>query len=202
MFNKDRHHRQSIRLRQYDYAQSGAYFVTICTQERACLFGVIEEDNMHLNDAGRMVQAVWTDLPNRYPGVEIDAFIVMPNHVHGIVSIVDNVGAPLVGAHHLGTPVSANHDSDGDDRTKRAPTRGAPTLGNIIGGFKSIATVEYGRGVAKHAWPAFSCRLWQRIYHEHIIRNEKSLTQIRQYIEENPHRWDFDHENPASQKLS
>ena len=106
MINKDRCHRQSIRLRNYDYSQSGAYFVTICTQDRVSLFGEIEEDTLHLNAAGRMVHSVWTDLPSRYPGVEIDAFIVMPNHVHGIVFIVDNVGAPLVGAQYPGTPVS------------------------------------------------------------------------------------------------
>jgi putative transposase len=83
----ERHHRRSIRLKGYDYSQAGAYFVTICTQDRACLFGDVVNGEMLLNAAGRMVQTVWDDVPNHYPGVELDAFVVMPNHVHGIVVV-------------------------------------------------------------------------------------------------------------------
>ncbi|MGF1614694.1 MAG: hypothetical protein ACFCVA_12530 [Gammaproteobacteria bacterium] len=82
------HHRHSIRLQGYDYSQAGAYFVTVCTQKRECLFGEIVNGNMRLNDAGRMVQAVWDEIPAHYPDIDIDAFIVMPNHIHGIVVIV------------------------------------------------------------------------------------------------------------------
>jgi putative transposase len=94
-FNRDKHHRRSIRLRGYDYAQCGVYFVTVCAQNRECLFGDMQHNVWSLNDAGKMLYRIWNDMPNICPGIVIDEFIVMPNHVHGIICIV---GAPLVGA--------------------------------------------------------------------------------------------------------
>jgi putative transposase len=94
-YDPDRHHRRSIRLRGFDYSQAGAYFVTVCTQDRYCYFGQISDGQMQLNDAGRMVWAEWHALPTRFPGIQLDEFVVMPNHVHAVVWIV---GAPLVGA--------------------------------------------------------------------------------------------------------
>ena len=90
-YNPDIHHRRSIRLRGYDYSQKGLYFVTICTQDRLCLFGDIENGEMNLNDAGKMVRTIWDQIPAHYCGVEIDQFVVMPNHIHGIVIIVGAV---------------------------------------------------------------------------------------------------------------
>src|SRR5512137_1336233 len=90
----NRHQRRSIRLPGYDYSQPGAYFLTLCTHERETLFGDVVDDVMRLNDYGEIVAAVWADLPNHYPHVELDAFVIMPNHVHGIIVIADNaVGA-------------------------------------------------------------------------------------------------------------
>ena len=86
-FDPERHHRRSIRLKGYDYRKSGAYFVTICTQNRECLFGEIVDGQMILNDVGRMVQSLWDELPRHFPNVELDAFGAMPNHVHGIIMI-------------------------------------------------------------------------------------------------------------------
>ena len=91
-FNTDAHHRQSLRLKGYDYAQSGAYFVTICTQDRACLFGNVVDDVLQLNDAGRMIQAIWEAIPQFYPGVGIDEFVAMPNHIHGIITLGGTAG--------------------------------------------------------------------------------------------------------------
>jgi len=88
-YDPNRHHRRSIRLKGYDYSQAGAYFITICTQDRACLFGKVVNGEMRLNDAGRMVLAEWNMLPERFPHVVLDAFVVMPNHVHGIVVITN-----------------------------------------------------------------------------------------------------------------
>jgi REP element-mobilizing transposase RayT len=102
-----------MRLKGYDYSEAGAYFVTVCAQNRECLFGDVVDGEMRLNDAGQMVQNIWNDLPARYPDVETDEFVVMPNHLHGIIVIV---GAPLVGAHSFGTDVE-----------NRAGTRPAPT---------------------------------------------------------------------------
>ncbi len=93
-YNPDIHHRRSIRLKGYDYSQAGAYFVTVCAKDRACLFGKVVDGWMRLNDAGRIVQATWDGLPFHYGGVEIDEFVVMPNHVHGIILLTDrDVGA-------------------------------------------------------------------------------------------------------------
>lgn len=94
VFDPDKHHRRSIRLPGYDYSRAGAYFVTICAQDRACLFGDIADGVMRLNDAGRVVERCWHEIPIHFPHVELDEFVIMPNHVHGIIVIVENhVGA-------------------------------------------------------------------------------------------------------------
>ena len=174
--------RHSIRLKGYDYSQAGAYFVTICTNKGTCLFGEIVGREMHLNDAGRMVQAVWDQLVHRFDNVELDEYVIMPNHIHGVISIV---GAPLVGALNP---------------YQRAGTRPAPTatscLGNIVGAFKSIATHEYIGGVKQYGWLRFSGKLWQRNYYERVARGDAELNAIRAYIADNPRRWDMDKENP------
>jgi len=187
-YDPNRHHRRSIRLKGYDYSQAGAYFITLCTQDRACLFGKVVNGEMRLNDAGRMVLAEWNRLPERFPHLVLDAFVVMPNHVHGILVITDP--APTAGA-TLGATVGATVGAT----LVVAPT--APTVGNIIGAFKSRVTVEYIRGVKTSGWPPFRGRLWQRNYYEHIIRNERALNAIRQYIMENPRRWHMDREKEA-----
>ena len=185
-FDPDKHHRRSIRLRGYDYAQAGAYFITIVAQGRECLLGQVVNDEMQLNDAGRMIWDEWQALAHRFPAVELDQFVVMPNHVHGIVRIV---GASLVDAHDGMTTTEGA-------TTRRATTRVAPTLGDIVGAFKSITTNEYIRGVKTLGWQSFPGRLWQRNYYEHIIRDDASLNRIRRYIVDNPAQWPNDDENP------
>ena len=172
--------RRSLRLQGYDYAQPGAYFVTICTQHRRCLFGKVTDETMRLNAAGELAAAMWNALPNRFAQIDLDAFVVMPNHIHGILIISDDVvGAPLVGARDAG-----------------AAARAAPTVGAVVGAFKSAFAVEYIRGAKKGRWTAFDRRVWQRNYYEHVIRNEPDLTRVRRYIVENPLQWAFDRENP------
>ncbi len=189
-YDPAKHHRRSIRLKGYDYAQAGAYFITMCTQDRACLFGDVVDGNMRLNDAGRMVVAEWAMLPERFPNVVLDAFVVMPNHVHGIIITTTSVGAGLVPALDAGTAATGA-------TTTGATTRVAPTVGDVVGAFKSRVTVEYVRGVNASGWPPFRGRLWQRNYYEHVIRDEVSLNRIRKYIRDNPAHWDLDRENPA-----
>ncbi|MDP6550045.1 MAG: transposase [Dehalococcoidia bacterium] len=205
-YDSDIHHRRSIRLSGFDYAGPGAYFVTICTQGRVCLFGEVTDDEVFPNDAGRMVQSVWDALPVRFPGVSIDAFVVMPNHTHGILVWTAPAGAPLVDAQPdaammtgVGPPVQCDTamtpvGAPGQEAT----TRVAPTLGDVVGAYKSLTTVEYVRGVKTMGWQAFSGRLWQRNYYEHVIRDERSLRLIREYIANNPRQWDQDRENPLS----
>jgi REP element-mobilizing transposase RayT len=176
-YDLERHHRRSVRLKGYDYAGSGAYFVTICTQNHECLFGEIRDGRMILNDAGRMVQSLWDELPRHFPNVELDTFVVMPNHVHGIIWIID-VGrgtacrAPTV--ERFGQPV-------------------AHSLPTIIRSFKSAVTkcVNAQRGTP-------GLPIWQRNYYEHIIRNDDELNRICEYIVNNPARWDNDVENPLN----
>ena len=165
-YDPERHHRRSIRLKEYDYSQVGAYFITIVTQDRACLFGEIMDGKMHLNDVGYMVHQEWTNLPNRFPNIDLDAFVIMPNHIHGIIVITGAipVGAGLVPA----LPSAPNEEGvtiSGASGATRATTRVAPTAGGTVGAFKSITTVRYTHGVKHYG------RLWQRNYYEHIIRN-------------------------------
>ncbi len=183
-FDPQKHHRRSIRLKDYDYSQTGAYYVTINVQNRECLFGKIVNYEMEFNDAGKMIEEQWNVLLERFPGLELDAYQIMPNHFHGIVV----VGAAFMAA--LDTNISEN----------RADTRPAPTLGDIIGAFKSITTHEYILGVDNKNWPRFYKRLWQRNYYEHIVRDEADLERIRDYIQSNPADWDEDEENPKFKK--
>jgi putative transposase len=185
-FNREKHRRRSIRLLGYDYTQAGAYFVTICTQGRECLFGEIVDREMRLNDAGRMVHSVWEELPRRYTGMDIDAFVAMPNHIHGIIILRDH---HVVGATPRGCPTSGQAQGP-------APTMSLP---DVVHRFKSLTTARYPQGVAEKGWPPFCRRLWQRNYYEHVIRGEDELDRIRRYIEDNPLMWAMDRENPAAQ---
>jgi len=188
-YNPQKHHRHSIRLKEYDYSQAGAYFVTLVAQDRACLFGEIVNEEMVLNAAGKMVKTVWESMSTRFPNIELGTYIIMPNHFHGIVVIHEDVGATLVVA--LDDP-PANRAG-----MNPAPTGMArPTLGNIIGAFKSITTHEYIKGVETLGWPPFNKRVWQRNYYEHIIRDDGEWNRIHLYIESNPVRWANDDEYP------
>jgi REP element-mobilizing transposase RayT len=182
-----RHHRRSIRLPAYDYAQPGTYFVTICTQNRECVFGEIVQGQMVLNARGQMVESFWRQLPQHYPRVEVGAFVVMPNHVHGIIVLVG--AGPCACPEHPGRPRVDSGQSQGI-----APTMSLP---DVVHRFKSLTTAKYRRGVLVDGWQPFLGRLWQRNYYEHIIRDEEELNRVRQYIADNPARWQQDPENPV-----
>ena len=183
-----RHNRRSIRLKGYDYSQQGLYFITVCCQDRACLFGDISNGEMVLNDAGKMISTEWLALKKRFPNIELHEYIVMPNHFHGILEIV---GASLVGVHNNDYPyVNPNDNNTNGQPQGIAPTK--KTVGDMMDAFKSITSVEYIRGVKTHNWKRFNKKLWQRNYWEHIIRNDKSLDRIAAYIINNPQRWSAD----------
>ena len=187
--------RTPMRLPSYDYAAGGVYFVTIVTQGKRCLFGRIESDEMQLSAAGEMLREEWEGLPERFPSVGLDQFVVMPNHIHGLVVIGSSGEAPTRGGRHDGV---GDGPRRGDCTPDRAATRAAPTLSDVVGAFKSVTTVEYIRGVKSLGWPAFEGRLWQRNYYDHVVRNERDLDRIRQYILENPLKWALDSENPGN----
>jgi REP-associated tyrosine transposase len=178
--NPEKRHRRSIRLRGHDYAQAGAYFVTVVTKDCACLFGEVVNEETRLSDAGRMIERWWFELNRKFSTVETDEFVVMPNHFHGIVVIAGiTVGADLcVGPNSEGAHA------------------GAP-LPTIIQWFKTMTTNEYMRGVKTQGWPPFAGRLWQRNYYEHIVRSENELNRIHEYIANNPLQWEIDRENPS-----
>jgi REP element-mobilizing transposase RayT len=191
-YNPNIHHRRSIRLKGYDYSQAGLYFVTICVKNRECLFGEINNGKMILNDGGKMIETQWLELSNRFKNIELHEYVVMPNHFHGILQIV---GATLVVAQNDNKTI-AQTIAQNDDKTKKGQPQGiAPTgktVGDMVGAFQSIATVEYIRGVKNNNWQPFDGKLWQRNYWEHIIRNEKSYQRISEYIINNPLNWKED----------
>jgi putative transposase len=203
MFDPNVHHRRSLRLKGYDYAQAGAYFVTVCTKGKECLFGEVTAGVMVPNAAGRMVEAVWTEL-TRYPGVDTDAFVVMPNHVHGIV-LLTNVGAGPCAC-------PDENRSENSIPQKRGRPRGvafepgqprgvAPTMNlpAVVHRFKSLTTARYRAEIVSSGWSLFDSRLWQRNYYENEIRNETDFDCIREYIVNNPADWARDEENPENE---
>src|SRR5258706_7929796 len=172
----DGKHRRSIRLQHYDYASAGAYFITVVTQDRECLFGDIVDGKIRLNVWGQIVHEEWEKSAQIRQEIELDAFVVMPNHIHGIVVITLETGRA----------------------TGRSPLQSGPakrSLGAFVAGFKSVVTkrINMTRGLP-------SIPVWQRNYFEHVIRNEDSLNRIRDYILANPTQWEFDRENPVALK--
>jgi len=151
--------RKRLRLSKYDYAQAGAYFVTVCTRERACLFGEVASEEIRPNAIGRIVAVCWNDIPRHNPGVDVDALTIMPNHIHGILFL--GVGAGYI-----------------------------RPLPSVMATFKAAASRRTGQA------------LWQRSYHERVIRNDDELRALREYIATNPRRWALDRENPTRRPRS
>lgn len=175
----------------------GAYFVTICVQGRECLFGEVVDGEMHLNDAGRAVRSVWQELPQHYPGVDVDEFVVMPNHFHGLVILTGDIG---VGAGPRACPQEGQPIAPGP---RACPQEGQPqgvaptiSLPDVVHRFKSFTTARYRHGVTELGWPSFPGRLWQRNYYEYIIRDEADLNRIREYVAGNPAKWEEDEYHP------
>ena len=182
--------RRSIRLKGYDYSQPGAYFITLVTQGRECLFGDVVNGEMQLNAAGQIVLEEWMRTPSMRPEMDIDEFVVMPNHIHGIIIICENNGIPAVGAHGIGAHGGAplhNHTPQQPQPTHRKPR----SLGSFIAGYKSIVTRRVNAQFGTPGVP-----LWQRNFYERIIRNEKEWDRARLYIINNPLNWELDNENP------
>jgi len=166
-----------MRLKEYDYSSAGAYFITIVSYKRINIFGSINNGVVHLNQIGKIIEKTWLEIPSHYPNVTTDAYVIMPNHFHGIIIIHNN---DVVGARHA-APLQTN-----------TPKRKSQPLGVIVGSFKSAATKRVLRsGLLKHK------RIWQRNYYDHIIRYEDDYYKICEYIEFNPINWEFDHENPT-----
>jgi len=183
-FDPKIHHHRSIRLKGYDYTQVGAYFVTMVTYHRDPLFGEIKNGEMTLNNFGKIADECWCAIPDHFPFVELGTYVIMPNHGHGIIVITDDRSRGAI---------------------YRAPTEhvptveqfGKPTVGSlptIIRTYKAAVTRVIGR---EHN----TTGIWQRNYHEHIIRNEREMDNIWRYIEANPAQWADDDENPQKPNI-
>jgi putative transposase len=188
-FNPDIHHRRSIRLQCYDYSQAGALFVTICTNNRENLFGDIVAGAMQLNYAGQTVERCWVDIPAHFPCVELDEFVVMPNHIHGIIVLTDAI--TTVWAKDLrAKDIWAKNRAKNISPLQPRPTGTSGTIGSIVRGFKIGVTKWFRQQNTVH-------EVWQRNYWEHIIRNETERDRFREYIRNNPARWEQDKLNPT-----
>jgi REP element-mobilizing transposase RayT len=170
-YNPEIHHRRYIRLKDYDYTQEGAYFITICTKDKQCIFGDIKQGEMKLNLLGSMAHQYWQEIPQHFPHINLDVFVIMPNHIHGILWIVKTIPK--------------------EDKTRDYGKMIPGSIPTIIRSYKSIVTKKINiicnqKGI--------SC-VWQRNFYEHINRNETSLEEIRKYIINNPLNWDTDDEN-------
>jgi REP element-mobilizing transposase RayT len=164
--------RKQMRFGNYDYSKPRYYFITICVQDRENLFGKIvgadsisAQPEMILNPAGKMIENIYCNLKNEFNNIEMHEFVIMPNHMHGIIQI----------------------------REMRADIESAPTtLSTIIQSFKRHTTILYTQGVKDNKYPPFNKRIWQRGYYEHIIRDEQELKRIREYVLNNPEKWQHD----------
>ena len=174
--------KNSLRLRGYDYSQPGAYFVTIVTYQREILFGEIVNGEMVLNEIGKIVQTEWERTPQIRREVDLGAYMIMPNHFHAIV--IFNEYATVVGATGR-SPLQ---------RSNQPPHGPAPkSLGALMAGFKSSVTKRINIFRNTPGAP-----IWQRNYYDHIIRNDREMSRIWDYIETNPMRWAEDRENPRN----
>ena len=170
-YNPEIHHRRSIRLKDYDYTQEGAYFITICTKDKQCIFGDIKQGEMKLNLLGTIADECWQEIPQHFPHINLDVFVIMPNHIHGILWIVKTIPK--------------------EDKTRDYGKMIPGSIPTVIRSYKSIVTKKiniicHQKGISS---------VWQRNFYEHINRNETSLEEIRKYIINNPLNWDNDDEN-------
>lgn len=203
--------RRSIRWQGYDYASAGAYFVTLCTQGRQPFFGSVVDGEMRLNEAGEMVQETWLRLPDRFPMLDLDVWVLMPNHMHAIVLLHDPSPTTRRGelyvrpqegipeGDHKDRPYIASPPDAGHQEERPSPRGTLPgSLGRILQAFKSLATNVYIHGVDDHGWLPFDRRLWQRNYWDRVIRNERELWALQEYIQNNPAQWAQDRLNPLN----
>ena len=212
-YNPAIHHRKSIRLKGYDYSQNGLYFITICTYNRECLFGEIIDKKMILNDAGKIANECWLKIPEHFPDAVLHEYVVMPNHVHGIIELAgmaaagyenkegQNVGGQNVGNQNVG--VQNFNPRHFDPLLPTQPPPSQPSLppqpppqnqfqhiiprsiGSIVRGYKIGVTKFFRDNTDIY-------HVWQRNYHEHIIRTEQSYWRISEYVINNPEAWEND----------
>lgn len=178
--------RRTIRVQGYDYSQAGAYFITICTRNRECRFGKVVNGMVQLNGTGRLVESVWLQTATVRPDIELDAYVVMPNHFHAIFFIHKSPG--VAGATHRVAPTKNRSATAGKPHRAAGPR--SRSVGAVMAPFKSLVTKRINNTRQYLGSP-----VWQRNYYEHVIRDEESLHRIQEYIATNAQRWDLNREN-------
>jgi putative transposase len=166
---------ESARLQMYDYTQAGCYFVTLCVHRHQCVFGEVQGEEIHFNEIGTIAQRCWEEIPRHFPCVDLDSFVVMPNHIHGIIVIKD-----------LGRDVQLNVSTE-KTYAEISPRRGS--LSVIIRTFKAAVTTF----CRTNGYQDFR---GQSRFYDHIIHDDKDLDNVRNYIIDNPLKWATDEENP------
>jgi len=182
--------RKHLRLKGHDYSQAGAYFLTIGTHRMKCLFGQIVDGEMNLNDTGCAVERAWFSIPRHFPRAVLDEFVVMPNHVHGIIILMPDRHDSMPRELHQSEAHISRMPGSTNGVSQCGPKRGS--IASIVGAFKSAASrCIHEIGSIRHG------AIWHRNYYEHVVRNEESLARIREYIRANPQLWAKDRFNPA-----
>jgi REP element-mobilizing transposase RayT len=185
-YNPQIHHRRSLRLKGYDYSKAGLYFITICCQDKQFLFGDVKDSKMELNDAGKGADQCWIDIPKHFPDAVLHEYVIMPNHVHGIVELLDGTenGGMSIGAVNL-LPKKIRAEDVLPQQENQYQKMIPRSIGAIVKGYKVCVT----------KWMRANTTIqdvWQRNYYEHIIRDEKAYNNIASYIINNPVKWDED----------
>jgi putative transposase len=189
-YNPDVHHRNSIRLRTYDYRSAGGYFITVCTFRKEPILAEIEAGKAQLTPLGKIVLECWNEIPQHFPNVELDMFVIMPNHLHGIIMFNDSL--TVVGAQHA----APDYKTTASERAQHAaPLRNVlpASLGAAVRSFKSACTKRINELRDTPGLP-----VWQRNYHERVIRYDEELHALRDYVRTNPARWNEDCEHPTA----
>ena len=182
---------KSIRLREWDYSADGYYFITICTKDRIEWFGEIKNEMMGLNEIGCIVAKCYQEIPNIFPNAKLDEWQIMPNHMHGIL-VIDN---EMLRKNHSSSPVETRRGASLRGTETPKYNRFGPlipnSLSSMINHFKGAVT----KWCRKNGYPDFA---WQPLFYDHIIRTENDLNRIRQYIIDNPFNWERDRNKPKN----
>ena len=197
--------RRNMRLRNYDYSQPGAYFVSICVQHRKCLFGTITDGKMQLNEIAQIVVECWKHIPQHFPSVKLGDYVIMPNHMHGIIAwdipktislhpsknTRDRRGEVPSPTNRKNMTSTSNRRGEVPSPVNRKDKIPSPSLGKIVAYFKYQSTkhINQHNNISR-------TRIWQRNYHDHVIRDDKDLQRLRQYIQNNPMKWELDQLHP------
>jgi REP element-mobilizing transposase RayT len=183
---KDKYRIESTRLKNWDYAANGGYYITICVKNRECVFGNIDDGKMILSDAGKFADQFWREIPNHFPFAVLDEFVIMPNHVHGIIVIENGDNVKTVSCKDKAMPCLYGH---GTGTVSRFQNQGKGSISAIVGSYKSICTKTINKTQNKFHFA------WQPRFYDHIIRDENDLNRIRKYIIDNPMNWELDENN-------